>query len=117
MKEEHRKEDYLNDKRILLAVIIGGIIFFGSVLTYWEREARKATIGNLNTEFTGSITSIEYDIKQYPTVTVGDSSYYIGSGYNTDHQIELGDSMIKNRGSEVYKLIKHGSKKIIACTR
>jgi hypothetical protein len=97
IKEEHRKEDYLTDKRILLAVIIGGIILFGSVLTYWKRDDRKATLKNLNTEFAGSITSIEYDLKQAPTIKIGDSSYYIGSGYNTDHQIEVGDSMIKKR--------------------
>lgn len=97
----------------MAAIIIGTIILFSSVVTYWVLDDRRADRINLNKEFAGSITHVEYDEKDFPTIAIGDSSYYIGEGYYADHQIEVGDSIVKKRGSEVYKLIKHGSKKII----
>jgi len=63
--------------------------------------------------FSGTVERVDYDIKEFPTITIGDSSYYIGAGYNTNHQIEVGDSVIKKRGSDIYKLIKRGSHMVI----
>jgi len=74
---------------------------------------RKRSLENINRDFAGQVKRVEYDIKQFPTITIGDSNYYIGAGYNTDHQIEEGDSVVKRRGSEVYKLIKFKTNKII----
>jgi hypothetical protein len=110
-------EDYLKDKRIIVIIIIGVIIVFGSVMIYWLQADRKADRENLNEEFAGIVDHVSYDIKQFPTIEISDSSYYIGSGYDTDHQIAKGDSLIKKRGSEKYKLIKHGSNKVIFITK
>ena len=88
------------------------VIAFDTVLRYRE-ETRK----NFNIDFTGRVDKVQYDIKQFPTITLGGKVYYIGSGYNTDHQIEIGDSLIKRKGSDVYLLIKQKTHKTIEFTK
>jgi len=102
----------MKDKKPILFFILCGVTCI-LVLTYWFIGDREINRKNLNIDFAGKVERIEYDIKEFPTIKVGDSSYYIGAGYNTDHQIEAGDSIIKRKGSNIYKLIKHRSHKII----
>jgi hypothetical protein len=92
------KENYQLNKKHVIIFLIACFLIFNLVVTYWISSDREADRENLNIRFAGSVKHIEYDIKQSPTITIGDSSYYIGSGYNTDHQIEVGDSMIKKVG-------------------
>jgi hypothetical protein len=89
---------------LIVCFILTVAFIIDTILRIQEGDRR-----NLNTEFKGRVTKIEYDIKQSPTITVNNSSYYIGSGYDTDHKIEVGDSIIKMKGSTIYKLIKHQS--------
>ena len=110
------KVNYPN-KRIAMAAIIAFIVVCCFMVAQWVIGDREGTRKNLNIEFAGRVERIEYNIKQFPTITVGDSTYHIGSGYDTDHQIEIGDSVIKRKGSEVYKLIKQKTYKIIEFTK
>lgn len=86
-------------------------------LANWFISAREIDRKNLDLAFAGKVKGIEYDIKQYPTITIGDSTYYIGSGYNTDHQIKIGDSVVKRKGSDIYILIKSKTHQIIKFTK
>jgi len=110
-------KNYQSNKKIIITVIIAWVIIGGATIIYWFLNDQKLDKENLNIEFAGSVERIEYDIKQYPTITINNKSYYIGAGYHTEHQIEVGDSVIKKRGSDIYKLIKQRSNKIIEFIR
>ena len=105
---------YQNINRNTIGVFI---IFIGVCMAVLIRldnlKQHELDIKNKNREFAGKVKQIEYDIKQFPAITIGDSTYYIGSGYDTDHQIEIGDSAIKRKGSDVYILIKSKTHQII----
>jgi len=47
--------------------------------------------------------------KGVPNVIVSGKEYYLSAGYNFDHKIEKGDSLIKYKDSNLYKLVKHTS--------
>lgn len=107
------EELYQMKKSHLIVFLIACAIIFGAILNYWRLDDRSADRKNLDVEFAGIIRYISYDLKQFPTITIQDKNYYIGGGYHTNHQIEVGDSIVKQRGSDVYKLIKYKSNKII----
>jgi len=107
------ENNYRGNKKIIVAFFIACIIAGCLIMSYWLHDAREHDKENLNIEFAGSIERVEYDLEQYPTITIGNMNYYIGAGYHTDHQIEVGDSIIKKRGSDVYKLMKRRSNKAI----
>jgi len=97
-----------------------GILFFGIFITigiitliYWSISDREIDLKNRNLNFSGKVKKVEYDIKQLPIITVNDSTYCICNAYNTDHQIEIGDSIVKRKGSDFYILIKRNTHKII----
>jgi len=99
-------------KKLYVAFSIFVTILFSLTIVYWLKASLKADNANLNVEFSGLVDRVDYDIKQSPTVTVNNEGYYI-AGYNTNHQIKIGDSIIKKRGSDVYKLVKSGSKEVV----
>lgn len=98
-------------KNIIWIVLIAGLLF-GGTLYYWFKCDQEIDKKILKLEFSGKVTEVRYDVKQFPFVTVNGREYYIGSGYDTDHQIAVGDSLIKKQDSFRYKLIKQGMKAI-----
>lgn len=102
---------------MLLIVLVAGFFLFGSAITYVIQQEKIASKNNLDLEFAGKVTYIYYDVKQFPTITIDSNDYYIGAGYHTDHQIEVGDSVIKRRSSGIYKLIKRKSGRIVEFMR
>ena len=64
-------------------------------------------------QFSGVIQSITYSDKGTPAVIIGGKEYFI-SFPNPDFQkkIELGDSLIKLKGSKIYKLINNKTKEV-----
>lgn len=108
------KRKIQNTKNIIAFLIICPIVF-SLVAAYWVIGDIKGARENLNINFAGKVERIQYDIKQFPTIAVNGSTYYIG--YNTDNQIEVGDSLIKRKGSDVYILIKEKTHKTIKFTK
>ena len=107
------EEKYQINTKYIILIIVALIIVFTLVITYWVLDDQRAVRTNLNAEFSGTIDNVSYDLKDYPTIIINGKSYYIGGCYDTEHQIEVGDSIIKKKGSEVYKLIKHKSNNVI----
>ena len=68
---------------------------------------------NLSYQFKGVVSKIRYDVKGIPYVTVNGSGYYLNAGYGFSKEIEQGDSLIKHKGSTIYKLIKKDSGTVI----
>jgi len=56
--------------------------------------------------FKGVVDSVSYDIKGIPTVIINKKTFYLSAGYNFDHQIKKEDSLVKQKGSTTYILIK-----------
>lgn len=104
MKENQK----ITHKQIIL-IFIGFFIIAAYLFIDGMKRNKRIDNKTFYLKFEGRVKSINYDVKGFPTITIGDSSYYIGGGYYTGHQIAVGDSMIKERGSFTYKLIKRGS--------
>ena len=102
----------LNRKHKLMIVIAFGLIFTATIAC-WIADAIKANKENFDLEINGTIQYVDYDMKGFPKMTVHGKIFYIGSGYHVEHQIEAGDSLVKKKGSTIYKLIKHGSGVVI----
>ncbi|WPV01707.1 hypothetical protein SNE26_07980 [Mucilaginibacter sp. cycad4] len=64
-----------------------------SAAFYLVGENKQVDKEIINIEFSGYVQRVDYDIKQFPTIEVRDSSYYIGAGYNTDHQMDVGTQL------------------------
>ncbi|MGY3214527.1 hypothetical protein [Mucilaginibacter sp. HD30] len=111
-----REYQKVNKKYAILVFIVFVIVCILMLVDTIIR-VREGARKYLNMDFAGTVDRVEYDIKQFPTITLKGKIYYIGSGYNTDHQIEIGDSLIKKKGSMVYKLIKHNTGSVILFKR
>ncbi len=83
------------------------------VSVYFLYRTNLAWQENLTYNFTGVVENVDYDVKGIPEVTVHNEKYYLASGYNFEYKIERGDSIIKLKGSSVYKIIKHKSGAIV----
>jgi hypothetical protein len=62
--------------------------------------------------FNGKVDNVTYDIKDMPTVNINGVSYFIGAFYNFNHNIKVGDSLVKIKGDYKFKLIKKSSGEI-----
>ena len=67
---------------------------------------------NRDYNFNGIIEKVHYSIKGFPEITIKNRSYCLDAGYNFEYKIENGDSLIKKKGSTVYKLIKNKTHEI-----
>ncbi len=98
----------------------GSIIFFSLfviVLTYFAWDTIKRTridsSNNLSYSFKNIVEDVSYDIKGTPKVLIEKRYYYLSDGYNFNHLIENGDSLIKEKGSTKYILVKRQTGKVI----
>lgn len=76
------------------------VFFFGYLIYSTKKSDQK----NLDYDFHGLVEDVRYDQKNLPYVTVGKREYYLDAGYNFQHKIAIGDSISKNRGTNVYTL-------------
>jgi hypothetical protein len=106
-------ENYKINKKAVIVVVIFYVTVIILDSIYQAKIESEQNRKNLNLDFSGRVERIDYDIKQLPTIALKGGYYYIGAGYYTDHRIQVGDSMIKRRGTNVYTLIKQGSHKVI----
>ena len=61
--------------------------------------------------YSGVINKIKYDEKAYPYIYIGDTNYYIGSGFkNIDEIVKVGDSIVKKHGKLHYILYRKNGK-------
>lgn len=98
----------MNKERIAIISIIVIVVGVTLIAAHFGKRQRSRY---LDMEFSGTVLDIDYDIKNYPTVNVDGVSFYIGSYYFFDNQIEKGDSLIKKRNQYVFELVKKKSGK------
>src|ERR1700744_5967126 len=98
-------EDVFNRNKIPIFIGFGVVvILFLSLLVFLSRRADQIT---LKYEFDGIVTKITYDLKDDPTVTIENQEYLLSRLYwQTNHEIEIGDSLKKPSGSMRILLIK-----------
>ena len=72
-----------------------------------------AKVKDRNRQFTGVIEKITYSEKKRPKVTVNGKAYPLITNWRFNNNIEVGDSLIKVKGSTVYKLVKYNTREVI----
>jgi len=93
------------------------LILFGALCALFSGfllfSAKNSFNRNLSYDFTGVVNIVNYDAKGIPTVTIHSNKYYLSAGYNFDYQIEKRDTLKKERGSNIYTLIKQTGQVIL----
>ena len=65
-------------------------------------------------QFSGIVNSVTFNEKGTPTVNIKGEQYVVGfAGHDFKQLIEAGDSLIKVKNSNTYKLIKNKTGKLI----
>src|SRR6476659_5427609 len=98
----------MNKMTVIISFV--GFVVFAGIMTIIGRK--RSDDKYLKMEFNGKIEYVVYDIKEMPTVTIKGNDYFIGGLYNFNHNLEIGDSLIKKKGDYDFKLIKKSSGKI-----
>jgi len=97
-------------KKVVIGIwIILAIYFICSTIVNVHNTRKE----NRALSFDGVVESVTYDIKDYPTVIVNSKKYYLGANYNFNREIEQGDSMTKQRGSSIYRLVKNKTGQVL----
>ncbi|SHG42548.1 hypothetical protein [Pedobacter caeni] len=94
----------------LIALFVTIAMLFFCYMIYSGRISERE---NISREFRGTVENVLYDIKGIPNVMVQGKEYYLNNFYNFDHKIERGDSLVKYKGSTIYKLVKKDSGTVI----
>lgn len=97
-----------NSKLFVAVVAIMLTLFFSWVFF----SAKNKVARNLAIHFNGVVQDVTYDVKGIPSVTLNGKIYYLSAWYYFNHEIEKGDRLEKDAGSNVYRLTKRGTKKI-----
>jgi hypothetical protein len=107
INEEFKRRFNRKFRFVYLAVFIGFII-------YMIHSDIRATRLVSSYHFNGVVDKVEYDGKSIPTVTVNGKDYYLGStNWNFNHLISRGDSIEKDSGILMVKLIKQKSGRVL----
>jgi hypothetical protein len=66
-----------------------------------------------NLDFRGIIQEITYDIKGTATITLNGNTYVLPMGRSFTDEMNVGDSIVKLKGSMSYKLIKRKTGEVV----
>lgn len=93
-------------------ILLGlGAIFILINTPYFYYKNKKTS---LSYQFQGRVDSVWYDDKGGPTIKVNGNKYDLLVNYwDFNHQIEVGDSLIKVKNSMLVRIIKKNGKVII----
>ncbi|MET3979301.1 hypothetical protein ABIB62_001887 [Mucilaginibacter sp. UYP25] len=93
-------------KYLLITIAVVMIAFFSISKIY--------DVIDLNRSFQGAVQKVEYaENKGTPTATVNNVAYFLSANINFEREIEVGDTISKKKGEQVYKLTKRNSGKTI----
>ncbi|NQX41259.1 hypothetical protein SAMN05421820_107204 [Pedobacter steynii] len=99
MSENNKLKKYL---------IIGSLFFLGfKVLDAISDKKEKKY------QLNGLIEKIDYNEKNTPTVVVNGKSYGLSTSWRFNEKMNVGDSLIKEKESLIYKLIKYKTGEVI----
>ena len=99
----------MDQKKVITYLIIGALFFI--VLLFLYVRANK--IEN-SYQFSGVVQKITYGDKGTPKVIIEGITYYLTyTKEDFNNKIKPGDSLIKNRNSRIYKLVKYDTKEVI----
>lgn len=93
-----------------MRIFIGGGVFFAFVLLFHI----SGCIKEKGYKFSGIVQDIKFDVEGFPAVKINGKIYPIGIPNRRFYQnIQIGDSLIKQKNSTLYKLVKHRTGKVI----
>lgn len=99
------------------ALVVFFVVSYSVFIVYYYYSNRLGEEENLDRQFNGVIENVHYDEKSIPYVEIDKKEYYLNMGYYFGHKLEIGDTLVKNKGSEVYKLIKRTSGEVVLFNR
>ncbi|OKS86431.1 hypothetical protein [Mucilaginibacter polytrichastri] len=97
------------EKNKLIRYLIIGFLFFTTAGVFYI----VSEIKEINYQFKGTIVKINYNEKRTPTVLVNGKLYYLSTNWRFNENMSIGDSLVKEKKSMAYKLIKHKTGEVI----
>jgi hypothetical protein len=98
------------DKRKVINYLAIGVLFFIVLLFLYIRADKIEK----SYQFNGTIEKVTYGDKKIPTVVIKGKTYFISyPNEYFNNKIEAGDSLIKEKNSRIYKLIKYKTGEVI----
>lgn len=94
---------------IFIIFLILLVIFIGFGLALNQRASKI----NLAYSFNGTVEHIDYNNKGYPNITINGEQYPLDITWDYNHIIEVGDSLKKDSGEMMIKLVKHKNGKVL----
>jgi hypothetical protein len=98
------------EKQRLIRFLVFGFLCM-LALNIWSNTVR---IKEKNDQINGVIEKIDYSVKGIPTVLVNGKSYTLGTGWRFNEKMNVGDSLVKEKGLMTYKLIKSRTEEVIS---
>ncbi|WP_147322009.1 hypothetical protein [Mucilaginibacter conchicola] len=87
-----------------MAIVMAGMLIRHKVSIHQE----------LNLGFKGVVQKVTYsENKGTPTITVNNINYSLHNSIDFRHMIDVGDTISKEKGVVLYKLIKKGTDKVL----
>lgn len=101
------------EKNKLRKYLIIGFLFFLALKVL----SVISDIKEKNYQFNGVIQKIEYNEKKTPLVTVNGKSYGLSTNWRFNERMNVGDSLVKEKDSVTYRLIKYKTGEVIVYSK
>ena len=99
------------DKGKLIKYLVVGALFFIVLLFLYIRADKIEK----SYQFNGTIEKVTYGDKKIPIIVIKGKTYFISfPNEDFNDKIEAGDSLIKEKNSRIYKLIKFKTGEVIS---
>jgi len=95
--------------KIVISIIVV-FLFVGTLIILHKRAYQK----NLDYCFKGEVEAIRYDVKNTPYVTINVRTFFLSyNNWDFNTQIQIGDSLEKEKGTMTIRLVKKYTGKIV----
>jgi hypothetical protein len=99
----------MNKRKVINYLAIGALFFMVTLFLYSRAEKIEKSY-----QFNGTIEKVTYSDKKKPNVVIKGKIYFISfPNEDFNDKIEAGDSLIKEKNSRIYKLIKFKTGEVI----
>jgi hypothetical protein len=97
--------------KVFQILLIAGVLFLIVFLPiYYFKMQQEVSLYHFN----GRVDSVSYSVKDEPTIKVNGKEFDLPVNFwDFNHQIEIGDSIVKVKNSMVVEIVKKNGKVII----
>jgi len=96
-------------RKLIKYLTIGALFFIVSLFLYIRADRIE-----ISYKFKGTIDKVTYSDKKFPNVVIKGETYFISyPNEDFNDKIEVGDSLVKEKNSRIYQLIKFKTGEVI----